>query len=110
MERGVYHAKQKALSHTVDRSKTLDPAPGPQGKHKAGAKPAPAARQPLAKNQALRLGQSLAVNEQKAAEAAFCSFEGSGFLLISWPVLYVALEHFILETLLFENRLGHIEE
>jgi hypothetical protein len=74
MERGVYHAKQKALSHTVDRSKTLYPTTGAQGKHKPGAKPAPAARQPLAKNQALRLGQPLAVNEQKAAEAAFFVF------------------------------------
>ncbi len=75
MERGVYHAEQKAPSHTVDRSKTLDPATGAQGKHKPGAKSAPATRQPLAKNQTLRLGQPLAVNEQKAAEAAFCSFE-----------------------------------
>jgi hypothetical protein len=60
MEQGVYHAEQKALSHTVDRSKTLDPATGAQGKHKPGSKPAPAARQSLAKNQALRLGQPLA--------------------------------------------------
>ena len=108
MESRVYHAKQTAL--TVDHSQTLDAAAGAQGTHNPGAKPAPAARQPLAKNQALRLGQSLAVNEQKAAEAAFCSFEGSGFLLISWPVLDVALQHLVLETLLFENCLGHIEE
>jgi hypothetical protein len=71
MERGVYHAKQKALPHSVDCSKTLDSAAGAQEKHKPGGESAPAARQPLAKNQTLRLGQPLTTEKEKAANAAF---------------------------------------
>ena len=74
MELGVYHAKQKALARTVDRSKAINPATGTQRDCGGAAEPAPAARQPLAKNQTLWLGQSLTVNEEKAAEAAFFAF------------------------------------
>jgi len=43
MGRGVYHAKQKALAHTVDRSQGINPAAAKQGKCGNASKPTPAA-------------------------------------------------------------------
>jgi len=70
MGRGVYHAKQKALAHTVDRSQGINPAAAKQGKCGNASKPTPAAGKSLAKDQAPRLGQSLIRKKKEAAEAA----------------------------------------
>jgi len=56
MERGVYHAEQKAPARTINCRQAVNPASGAQKHHGNAAQSSPAAGQPLAKNQALRLG------------------------------------------------------
>ena len=64
MERGVYHAQQKALSHTVEPNKNVDPAAISQGNRGQPAELAPATRQPLEEKQTIWLGQSLKEKRQ----------------------------------------------
>jgi hypothetical protein len=59
MESGVYHAKQKALSRTVDRSKGAKPAARPPEHLTTGRECPATAGQSLATDETLRLGQPL---------------------------------------------------